>query len=134
MQTSSNSSVRFDMAPSPALTPGRMDKSGILGVLWIQSLNCRLPNDVQKYFEITATEEFSVKDVVSAIQENGYEKYDFNNIGIGCRCWVSKMLERLKGKELIGSFSEVIPALSKAWEANVELPHGVSVEKGTFHG
>lgn len=131
LQTSSRQSVRFDMTPSG--NSGVKDKSGMAGVLMVQKLDYLLSNQVVKSYDLTLKESITVKDFADVIQGEGYDKYDFNSSGIGCRYWVTKVLELLHERGLIGSYSDVTDALPKAWGSGRQLPHGKNVEQGTFH-
>lgn len=133
LQMSGSSSIRMDMTPSPVLSPGARDEDGTLGCLLIQELRYLLSNQVVKHFEIAKRGSLTLGDVLSAIREEGYQNYDFNQKGLGCRYWTTKVLQMLQEKGLIGDFSEVLQALPKAWDKNGQLPLGKSVESGTFH-
>lgn len=131
LQTSKTTSVSLDLTPSG--NAGRKDTFGTLGTLVVQDLKSVVSGSVVKSVEVSLASSVTVKDLVSAIEDKRYENYGFNEKGIGCRYWVTKVLQLFKEKGFVGSISDVVNSLPKGWGVSGELPHGKSVENGTFH-
>lgn len=83
LQTCKNASVSLDMAPSG--NAGKRDKDGTVGILLVKDLDYGVSRTVVKRLEVSLTSSVTVKDLVSALEDKGYEHYDFNKLGIGCR-------------------------------------------------
>jgi hypothetical protein len=78
----------------------------------------------------------TVLDLVPAIEEVGYEKYDFQSNGCGCRFWGIKVLELFKEKGFVGDITEAVEALQYAWDAKKERHSknsSAGPASGTFH-
>lgn len=129
LQTSSNASVRLNM--EDAFKKGIRDKSGHEGILKAGTQKYHLSSDVVKHIEVGLTRSnITVKEILSVIQEKGYQNYDFNSNGEGCRYWVKKVLELFKEKTLVSNISL---AIQKAFDKNGKRTTGKSIESGTFH-
>jgi hypothetical protein len=131
-------SVRINMTVNVLAQSGSFDKAGFLGTLNVQNLPYLFSDTVTKSVTLDTlnAEAATVLDLVAAIQEVGYEKYDFESNGNGCRFWVIKVLELFKEKGFVGDITEAVEALQYAWDANKErLSKNSSASSvcGTFH-
>jgi hypothetical protein len=140
-----NHSVRINMTVNALLQGGIYDKAGSLGTLKVQELDYSISDTTTKSVTLDkrmwwscfrAAGVVTVQDLVDAIKEMGYDKYDFQSNGSGCRFWVITVLKLFKKKRFVGDITEAVKALQYAWDDNKKcLSKNCSAKPvcGTFH-
>ena len=127
-------SVKIDMGVGDGA--GVMNPNAPVGLLEISGLEEEVPERVVKYNIVECNGTVTVNDLVSAVLESGYDKYDFHETAIGCRYWTKCALELFRDKGLIEeeSSAAAIDGLAKAWrEDGQEYVPAIPLQKGTFH-
>ncbi|KAK2750679.1 hypothetical protein FQN57_002752 [Myotisia sp. PD_48] len=104
----SKESVRVDMTPSYSV-PSTVMPGGSKGNMIVSKL------DDDDEFSISATKKvwldvkdgLKVRDIVELLTGQNRHQYEFNDLGQGCRYWVTDQLRLLKSAQLVTDASQV---------------------------
>lgn len=117
----------------PTTTPGKKKSTNLLGKFIIEKLDYDKSNQTVYIYQLTAIKECNTNQLLDAIQDKGYENFDFTSDSTGCRYWAMKVLELLKSKGFIGEYPVVLSGIKKLWDEEGSPGREHPVEKGSFH-
>jgi hypothetical protein len=129
-------SVRIDMTANSLATDGKVDKSGTLGALHVDGLLYVVSNHVVKSFDLAPLNNVTVVDLLNAIESAGFQNYDLNHIGIGCRFWTKTVLERFEELRFVQGVHAQFGYFDETWDVegnSLGAERSMAVQSGTFH-
>ncbi|KAL4958843.1 uncharacterized protein BDV14DRAFT_185843 [Aspergillus stella-maris] len=106
LTTSPTSSVQLDMTPSYTY-PSTKLAGGSKGNLVISALPYLLPSFATRDVRLDVSPGLTVGDFVDVLEKEGRHRYEFSELGEGCRFWVTEQLGLLLGKGLLLDFEQV---------------------------
>lgn len=123
LQTSKNTSVRLDMAPSYNV-PSTTIAGGSKGILVVRELDYLYSHSATKDILIRSQEGLYVGHIVDALVDAKRDRYEFNSEGVGCRRWTTDSLSLLQQRRWGNSaeFEDAKKAITKVWPDGSNLP------------
>ncbi|KAK2752449.1 hypothetical protein FQN54_008111 [Arachnomyces sp. PD_36] len=132
--TTPSSLINIDCLPSYTY-PSPNLRGGSKANLIISALSA-LPEDAIKIYTLCVAENrnLTVGDVLDVIVRNGREKYEFNEMGTGCRMWVRDQLRLLLEEGVLVDKDEVEGvvegAILRLWPSG----EGLEIDEGGYYG
>ncbi|KAF4828149.1 hypothetical protein CGCTS75_v007586 [Colletotrichum tropicale] len=127
--------MQLDCTPSgtPAGDGGDGSKANIV----LSLLEDRQYSRAQCKCRLTTRQPLKVSDFIDTIIEHGREKYDFNNMGLGCKKWVADQMDLFLKAGIITDQEEVKHARSEMmfqWEKFEHIDdHSSWVSTGSYY-
>ncbi|KGO70328.1 hypothetical protein PITC_096890 [Penicillium italicum] len=131
LSLSPKSSVRIDCQPSHTV-PSSVLRGGSKANLVISELPYETSTDVQAKFILDVVPGLSVGQVWGEITRYGRHKYEFDEIGVGCRFWTTDQINLLYQLQFVVNASQVAAAkegILKLWPDQTPLP----LDQGAYY-
>ncbi|PLB39971.1 uncharacterized protein BDW47DRAFT_4626 [Aspergillus candidus] len=126
LATSPTTSIQLDCLPSYSV-PSTVLPGGSKANIVISSLDRLVSTDVEETFVLDVASDrrpLFVRDVVDLLIENGRHRYEFDERGVGCRFWVTEMVELFLRCGVVGDGGQVEAlkaAVRTLWPEKVPL-------------
>ncbi|GJC97633.1 hypothetical protein ColKHC_06459 [Colletotrichum higginsianum] len=105
MRNPREQSVRID--PTPSGLPGAVIPGGSKANIVVSLLAYEVSQQAQHVSHLTVPRGVKVGDFIQAITHKGREKYDFDEMGRGCRNWTSEQIDLFFDAGLVRDRSQV---------------------------
>ncbi|KKK15930.1 hypothetical protein AOCH_000647 [Aspergillus ochraceoroseus] len=131
LSTSPISSVCVDCTPSYTV-PSSVLQGGSKANIIISELPHETSPDAQTAFVLDVAPGLSVGQAIGEVTQNGRHKYEFDANGVGCRWWITDMINLFYQLQVVGNASQVAEAkagLLKLWPD--QTPH--PLDQGAYY-
>lgn len=131
LSTSPESSVCIDCQPSHTV-PSSVLRGGSKANLIISELSQVSSHEAETGFVLDVALGLSVGNVVEKITQYNRHKYEFDTNGVGCRFWLTNLIDLFSQLQIVGNESqvaEVKAGILKLWPDQTPLP----LDQGAYY-
>ncbi|KAJ5865043.1 uncharacterized protein N7529_006959 [Penicillium soppii] len=129
--TSPTTSIRLDCQPSYSV-PSSILQGGSKADLIISELPYEAESDAQAKLILNTAFGLSFGRIWDQITRHGRHKYEFDENGVGCRCWITDQIDLLYELQIIIDENQVrdaIAAILKLWPEKTPL----ALDQGAYY-